>query len=64
MYDIKASKKMGESILISYEENGTNKYESYTFQELLDMKVNALDLLDRPMKYRVDTAKHWIVPNK
>jgi len=64
MYDIKASKKMGDDILISYEENGTNKFESYNFQDLLDMKINALDLLDRPMKYRVDTANHRIIPNK
>jgi len=64
MYDIKASKKMGDSILISYEENGTNKYESYNFQELLDMRINSLDLLDRPMSYRVDPKAHKIVSKK
>ena len=64
MHDIKASKKMGEGIIISYEENGTNKYESYNFQDLIDLKINALDLLDRPMSYRVDPAAHKIVSNK
>jgi hypothetical protein len=64
MYDIKASKKMGEGILISWEENNMNKYESYNFQELVDMKINALDLLDRPMSYRVDNVAHKIVSKK
>ena len=49
MNDIKASKKMGEGILISFEENGTNKFETYTFGELVDMKINAINLLERPM---------------
>jgi hypothetical protein len=64
MYDIKASRKMGEGIIISYEENGTNKYESYNFQDLLDLKINSLDLLDRPMSYRVDPAAHRIIVKK
>jgi hypothetical protein len=64
MYDIKASKKMGEGIIISYEENGVNKYESYNFQDLLDLKINALNLLDRPMSYQVDPAAHKIVSKK
>ena len=64
MYDVKASKKMGDGILISYEENGTNKFETYTFGELVDMKINSLDLLDRPMKYRVDPKAHKIVSKK
>ncbi len=61
MYDIKASKKMGDGILISFEENGTNKFETYTFGELVDMKINAINLLERPMSYRVDPAAHKIV---
>ena len=64
MYDIKASRKMGEEILISYEENGQNKYESYNFQDLLDMRINSLDLLDRPMSYRVDPVAHKILSKK
>ena len=64
MYDIKASKKMGEGILVSWEENNTNKFESYNFQELVNMKINALDLLDRPMSYQVDNAAHKIVSKK
>lgn len=64
MHDIKASKKMGEDILISWEENNTNRYASYNFQELIDMRINALDLLDRPMAYQVDNAARKIVSKK
>ena len=64
MHDIKASKKMGDGILVSWDENGMNRYESYNFQELIDMKINALDLLDRPMSYRIDNAAHTIVSKK
>ena len=64
MYDIKASKKMGEGILISYEENDVNRFESYNFQELVDMKINALDLLDRPKSYKVDKGSHKLIVKK
>lgn len=64
MYDIKASKKMGRDILVSWEENGMNKFESFNFEELIDMKINALDLLDRPMSYQIDNAAHRIVSKK
>ena len=64
MHDIKASKKMGNDIMVSFDENGTTRFEAFNFQDLLDMKVNALDLLDRPMSYKIDRAAHKIVSKK
>ena len=64
MHDIKASKKMENGIVVSFEENGKNQFESFNYQELLDMKINALDLLDRPMSYKVDMAARVIVSKK
>lgn len=64
MHDIKASKKMGEGIMISYDENGATKFDSYNFQDLIDMKINSLDLLERPMSYRIDPVAHKIVSKK
>ncbi|MDD1685889.1 hypothetical protein [Methanoregula sp.] len=64
MYDIKASKKMGDGILLSYDENGKTLFESFSFQELIDMKINVLDLIDRPMKYKIDRNAHLIVSQK
>ncbi|MFA4859577.1 hypothetical protein [Methanoregula sp.] len=64
MHDIKASKKMGNDIMVSFEVDGKNQFEAFNFQDLIDMKINVLDLLDRPMSYKVDMAKHTIVPKK
>ena len=64
MHDIKASKKMGNDIMVSFEVDGKNQFEAFNFQDLIDMKINALDLLDRPMSYRVDMAAHTIVAKK
>jgi len=64
MYDIKASKKMGNDIMVSFDVDGKNQFEAFGFQDLVDMKVNALDLLDRPMSYKIDRAAHKIVSKK
>lgn len=64
MYDIKASKRMGNDITVSYEVDGKTRFESFNFQDLIDLKINALDLLDRPMTYRIDPAARTIVSKK
>lgn len=64
MHDITTSKKMENGIVVFWEEKGGKKYESFNFQELIDMKVNALDLLDRPKSYKVDTSAHVIIAKK
>jgi hypothetical protein len=64
MYDITASKKMENGIVVSWDEAGKKKFESFNYQELLDMKINALDLLDRPMSYKVDMKARLIVSKK
>jgi len=43
---------------------GEKKYESFNYGELVDMKINALDLLDRPMSYRIDPAAYKILSKK
>lgn len=64
MHDIKASKKMENGIVVSFEVNGKNQFESFNYQELVAMKINALDLLDRPMSYKIDMAARRIVSKK
>jgi hypothetical protein len=64
MHDIKASKKMENGIVVSFEVDGRNRFESFNYQELLDLKINALDLLDRPMSYRIDAGARKIVSKK
>ena len=64
MKDILSSKKMENGIVVFFDEKGEKKYESFNYAELVDMRINALDLLDRPKSYKVDTAAHAIIVNK
>jgi hypothetical protein len=64
MKDILSSKKMENGIVVFFDEKGERKYESFNYAELVDMRINALDLLDRPKSYKVDTAAHMIIVNK
>ncbi|WP_321504342.1 hypothetical protein [uncultured Methanoregula sp.] len=64
MHDIKASKKMENGIVVSFEVDGRNQFESFNYQELVDLKINALDLLDRPMSYKIDRAARKIISKK
>jgi len=64
MQDIVNSKKMENGIVVFWEEKGEKKNESFNYAELVDMKINALDLLDRPKSYKVDKAAHRIISKK
>jgi hypothetical protein len=64
MHDISSSRKMENGIVVFWEEKDEQKYESFNYQELIDMKINALDLLDRPKSYKVDKAAHAIIAKK
>jgi hypothetical protein len=64
MRDIVSSKKMENGIVVFWEEAGEKKYESFNYSELIDMRINALDLLDRPKSYKVDPKAHTIVTRK
>ena len=64
MHDITSSKKMENGIVVFWEEKGEKKYESFNYQELIDMKINALDLLDKPKSYKVDKAAHKLIVKK
>jgi len=64
MQDIVSSKKMENGIVVFFEEKGEKKYESFNYEELVDMKINALDLLERPKSYKVDKVAHKIIVKK
>ncbi|MDO9035695.1 MAG: hypothetical protein Q7U51_10875 [Methanoregula sp.] len=59
-----ASKKMENGIVVFWSERGEKKNESFNYGELVDMKINALDLLERPKSYKVDTAAHRLIVKK
>ena len=64
MHDIVTSKKMENDIVVFWTEKGEKKNESFNLSELVDMKINALDLLERPKYYKVDTAAHKLIVQK
>jgi hypothetical protein len=64
MQDILSSRKMENGIVVFWEEKGEKKNESFNYAELIDMRINALDLLDQPKSYKVDKAAHRIISKK
>jgi hypothetical protein len=64
MQDITSSKKMENGIVVFWQENDGKKYESFNYEELVDMRINALDLLDRPKSYKVDKDAHKLIVKK
>ena len=54
-------RKMENGIAVYYEDYGVTKFESFNFSELIDMKINALDLLEDYKNYEVDTTKHTLI---
>jgi hypothetical protein len=64
MHDIIGSKKMENGIVVFWLEKDERKWESFNYQELVDMKINALDLLDQPESYRIDESAHAIIVKK
>ena len=64
MQDIVSSKKMENGIVVLWNEDGGRNEESFNYGELVDMKINALDLLERPKSYKVDKAAHKLIVKK
>ena len=58
MQEIVATTKKDTGIDVTWEEKGKKKNEFFSFSELIDMKINALDLLDHPNLYKIDAKKH------
>ena len=61
MHDIINSKKMDDGIIVVWNENGLIKDRLFTYQELIDTKINAADLVDRPMLYKIDMSLNTYV---
>lgn len=64
MHDIVTTRKMENGVACYYEKGEKTELESFNYQELIDMKINALDLLKDPNNYAVDPAAHRVVMKK
>lgn len=64
MEKIIGSKKMENGIVVFWLEGNDRKWDSFNYQELIDSKINAMDLLDHPSSYQVDSKGHKLVTKK
>lgn len=64
MQKIIGSKKMENGIVVFWLEGDDRKWDSFNFQELIDMKINTANLLDRPVMYEIDPAGHKLQQKK
>lgn len=64
MHDIASSKKMENGIVVFWMERGEKKNDSFNYAELIDMKINAGDLLNQPTSYKIDKEGRKLVPVK
>jgi len=64
MEQIVGSKKMENGIVVFWLEGSDRKWDSFNFQELIDMNINAANLLDRPSMYEVDSGQHKLKQRK
>jgi hypothetical protein len=55
---------MENGIVVFWIQNDEKKYDSFNFSELIEMKINALDLLERPASYNIDVEAHKLIVKK
>jgi hypothetical protein len=60
MEQISESKKKETGIEVSWMEQGKERQEFFSYQDIIDMKINAIDLLENPRFYLIDAKKRHI----
>ena len=55
---------MENGIVVFWMEKDVKKNDSFNYSELIDMKINALDLLEHPKSYKVDVPGHKLIVKK
>ncbi|HTY14850.1 MAG TPA: hypothetical protein VMC42_04015 [Methanoregulaceae archaeon] len=58
MYDVTSAKKMENGVIVYYDSKETREYESFSYEELIDQKINALDMIQNPGMYSIDSGAH------
>ena len=63
MYTIIGAEKRMNGIVVEYRSDSGSATAPFTFAELIDLRINALDLLEHPGNYRVDPQRHRVREN-
>ena len=57
MEQIRSSKKYQNGIQVLWSDTGKESNDFFSFEELVDQKINALDLLNNPRLYRINMSR-------
>jgi uncharacterized protein YndB with AHSA1/START domain len=60
MQQITGSKKYPDGVRVFWTEAGNDRNGFFSFEDLIDQKINALDLLNNPRIYAINVAGHKI----
>ncbi len=58
MEQITATKKYTNGIEVIWSDADMDRGDFFTYEELIGMQINALDILNNPKIYRIDAANH------
>jgi hypothetical protein len=61
MQRIERSRKLQSGVQVIWTGDGIKVSDSILYEELIDMKVNAFDLLQNPVIYCIEAKEHRIV---
>lgn len=64
MYDIIKVIRLENGVQVVYDMKASIEEDHFLYSALIDQKINALDLIENPQDYGIDTKKHLIVPRK
>jgi hypothetical protein len=60
MQRIERSRKLQSGVQVIWTVDGVKVSDYFSFEELIDMKVNAFDLLQNPVIYCIEAKEHRI----
>ena len=60
MKEIADSRKVEGGIEVFWDDAGKRKHEIFSYEKLIEIKINALDLLDNPSFYKIDEEHYTI----
>ena len=61
MQEIVSSEREDYGLNLTWRERGAKKGDFFTYSELVDMKINVLDLIEHPHFYRIDGKRRKIL---
>jgi hypothetical protein len=64
MHPIAKSRRGEHGITVQWKEGKDTMSETFSYAELIDMRINAVDLIDKPGQYVIDPGARKILPEK